>query len=72
VHLAVANEPTFVPESVKYCPPFSESMDGVKEETTGLEIDCNEKDDEKSDPVTFQDTTWNLGCKAENGKVHST
>lgn len=72
MHLAVGNEPMFVPDSVTYCPPFSDSMDGENEDMMGLEIDCKENDVENSAPVTFQDTTWNLGCKEENGKVHST
>jgi hypothetical protein len=61
-----------MPVNVIYCPPFSDNMDGEKEEIVGIRIDCKEKEDEYCDPTKLHDTACRPGCKAENGKVHST
>jgi hypothetical protein len=45
-HLADGNNPKFAPARVKYCPPFSDNIDGEKEEITGIRMDCKENDSE--------------------------
>jgi hypothetical protein len=62
----------FVPDIVKYWPPFSAITDGEKEEMVGFAMDRTSNEVEKSEPVKPHDTACNPGFKAENGKVHST